>query len=154
MIQALCRLFFARKQLILLKKSDLSTEISAFTITTIFIYQSIVNRQKKRERRRFFQQTANSAKKKALTATLTVTAKPSAGIRGRSWSTCWPAIRVRQQHGGKAKNRGFCWLLWITACISTGRDVGKVVLCPQANFYPKQVLPRYNAYAAPFSGPK
>ena len=63
MIQALCRLFFARKQLILLKKSDLSTERSAFTITTIFIYQSIVNRQKKRERRRFFQQPANSAKK-------------------------------------------------------------------------------------------
>jgi hypothetical protein len=49
--------------LILLKKSDLSTERSTFTITTIFIYQSIVNRQKKRERRRFFQKPANSAKK-------------------------------------------------------------------------------------------
>lgn len=46
MIQVLCRLFFSRKQLILLKKIDLSTERSAFTITTIFIYQSIVNRQK------------------------------------------------------------------------------------------------------------
>ena len=52
-------------------------------------------------------------------------------------------------HDGK-KNRDFWALVWISVCISTGWDVGKLLLCPQANFYPKQVLSRYNVYARTF----
>jgi len=51
--------------LILLKKSDLSTEKNAFTITTIFIYRSIVNRQKKRKTGDISKKHANNVKKKA-----------------------------------------------------------------------------------------
>lgn len=65
MIQRLCTLYFACKRLILLKKSDLSTEKTAFTITTIFIYRSIVNRQKKRKSGDISKKHAKSIKKKA-----------------------------------------------------------------------------------------
>jgi len=50
--------------LILLKKNDLSTEKTAFTITTIFIYRSIVNRQKKRKSGDIFKKHAKSISKK------------------------------------------------------------------------------------------
>ena len=77
MIQRLCTLYFARKRLILLKKSDLSTEKTAFTITTIFIYRSIVNRQKKRKSGDIFKKHAKSISKKKPPATARPTAKPS-----------------------------------------------------------------------------
>ena len=48
------------------------------------------------------------------------------------------------------ENPWFCPALWISACISTGWDVGKVDLCPQADFYPKQVRRGYNACAPTF----
>lgn len=64
-IQRLCTLYFARKRLILLKKDDLSTEKNTFTITTIFIYRSIVNRQKKRKSGDISKKHAKNAKKKA-----------------------------------------------------------------------------------------
>ena len=76
MIQRLCTLYFVRKRLILLKKDDLSTEKNAFTITTIFIYRSIVNRQKKRKSGDISQKQAKTVKKKS-TATARRTAKPS-----------------------------------------------------------------------------
>ena len=65
MIQRLCTLYFPRKRLILLKKNDLSTEKTAFTITTIFIYRSIVNRQKKRKSGDIFKKHAKSISKKS-----------------------------------------------------------------------------------------
>jgi hypothetical protein len=54
--------------LILLKKSDLSTEKKAFTITTIFIYRSIVNRQKKAQVRGYFPKACKKRQKKTPTA--------------------------------------------------------------------------------------
>ena len=90
MIQRLCTLYFSRKRLILLKKNDLSTEKTAFTITTIFIYRSIVNRQKKRKSGDIFKKHAKSISKKKPTATSRPTAKPScrnhldASVRART----------------------------------------------------------------------
>lgn len=57
---------------------------------------------------------------------------------------------ARQTCHYSKKTRDFCLLLWISACISTGWDVGKVDLCPQPDFYPKQVPRRYNACAPTF----
>lgn len=46
-IQGLCSAYFCRKRLIARINSELSTDISAFTTTTIFIYRPIVERRKK-----------------------------------------------------------------------------------------------------------
>ena len=164
MIQRLCTLYFARKRLILLKKSDLSTEKNAFTITTIFIYRSIVNRQKKRKSGDISKKQAKNAKKKSqrrhpdpLPNRLPgITWMPRSVQEQRSCSfkvdcpTSMGDSEARQTCHESKKIRHFCLLVWISACISTGWDVGKVVLCPQADFYPKQVLRRYNACAPTF----
>ena len=164
MIQRLCTLYFARKQLILLKKSDLSTEKNPFTITTIFIYRSIVNRQKKRQSGDISKKHAKSVKKKSqrrhrdpLPNRLPgITLMPASVKKQRSWSlnvhcqTRSHADETRQTCHYSKKSHDFCFAVWISACISTGRDVGKVDLCPQPNFYPKQVLRRYNACAPTF----
>ena len=164
MIQRLCTLYFARKRLILLKKNDLSTEKTAFTITTIFIYRSIVNRQKKRKSGDIFKKLAKNIPKKSqrqhrdpLPNRLAgITSMPAFAQEQHPWSLkldCQTGIWAYDAHQTchySKKTRDFCLLLWISACISTGWDVGKVDLCPQPYFYPKQVLARYNACAPTF----